>query len=369
MNIQFSCTQENLHRGLSLVSHVTSKASHLPILHNVLIEAKEDGVLLSATNLEIALRVHVRAKVDAQGSFTVPAQVIAQYVALLTDERVDITQEEKTLKIQSGMQKTKIHGEGSEEFPIIPAVEAVTSIVVSRQELDDAVRQVLVALSKDNTRTELTGIVFQFANQAITLASTDGHRLVERVITAPHQGEVRARILPGSTMQELSRILSFVKDEQVEMHIGENQIQFVVGDVELSTRVIEGVFPDYRQIMPTVHRTRVIVKKEVLVQAVKSSSLFSKSGIYDVNMHFSQEKQEVTLTTVNMQLGENVTKITAEIIGESNHTILNYRYLIDAVATMNGDVLCVDVIDNMSPVLVRPMGDQSYTYIIMPIRQ
>lgn len=369
MNIQFSCTKENLYRGLSLVSHITSKSTHLPILHNVLIEAKEDGVTLSATNLEIALRVHVRAKVDQTGSFTVPAQVITQYISLLTDERVDIEQEGKVLKVQSGSQKTKIHGEDATEFPIIPSVDSDQKVVVARQEIEYALRQASVAVSRDETRPELTGVYFQFKNQSIILAATDGYRLVERTITAPHTQEIRPRIIPGATIQELSRVLASVSDEQIDMVIGENQVRFSTGDMELSTRVIEGSFPDYVQIIPTTHRTRVSVPKEVILQAIKASSLFSKSGIYDVNLHFSVEKQEITSTTVNAQLGENITKVPAEVVGESNHTILNYRYFVDGLGTLTTDKITIDVIDNMSPVLIRPVGDQSYTYIIMPIRQ
>lgn len=369
MNLQFSCTKENLYRGLSLVSHITSKSTHLPILHNVLIEAKEDGVTLSATNLEIALRVRIRAKVDTQGSFTVPAQVITQYISLLTDERVDVEQEGKVLKVQSGSQKTKIHGEDASEFPIIPTVEAQQSLLVSRQDFEYALRQVSIAVSKDESRPELTGVFFQFLDQSLVLAATDGYRLVERSITAPHTQQIRSRIIPGSTIQELARILSVVTDEHVDMGMGENQLKFVTSDFELTTRVIEGSFPDYRQIIPTVHRTRISTPKDVIVQAIKASSLFSKSGIYDVNLHFSLEKQEITSTTMNTQLGENITKVPAEIVGESNHTILNYRYVMDGLSTLQAHTITMDVIDNTSPVVIRPIGDQSYTYIVMPIRQ
>ncbi len=369
--MKFSCTQENLNRGLVFVSHVASRNVHLPILHNVLVEAKEDGVHLSSTNLEIAIRVLVRGKVEETGALTIPAQVFASYVSLVSAERVDVEQEGNSLVIRAENQNTKMNGEAAAEFPIIPDVDRQTSFTVVAAELEEALRQTLVAVSKDESRPELTGILFSVDEKTLALASTDSYRLVERKMHIAKRPEKKwSAIIPAAALSELSRILPGAEGE-VAIYCTENQAMFVVADVELSTRLIEGAFPDYAQIIPQNQRTEAVVNRDALMKAIRAASLFSKSGIHDMSIHFSPEKQTITLTTVNNQLGENVSKVEAEITGDSNHAIYNHRYVFDALNTLTSESVDVLLIDNASPGVLRPHGEgrEEYVYIIMPIKQ
>jgi DNA polymerase-3 subunit beta len=369
--MKFSCTQENLNRGLVLVSHVASRNVNLPILHNVLVEAKDDGVYLSSTNLEIAIRVHVRGKVEEQGALTVPAQVFSSYVGLVNAERVDVSQEGNSLLVHAENQNTKMNGEAAAEFPIIPEVDRSSSFAVPAHELEEGLRQTLIAVSRDESRPELTGVLFSVEGKTLTLASTDSYRLAERKIHLGKEAEQkRVVIIPAVSLSELSRILSGVEGG-VLVYITENQALFVTPEVELTTRLIEGVFPDYVQIIPQTQRTESVLKRDKLVKAIKAASLFSKSGIHDINLHFSPEKQAVTLTTVNNQLGENVSKVEAEITGDSNHAIYNHRYVLDALNTLSAESVVLLLVDNVSPGVLRPHGEgrEDYTYIIMPIKQ
>lgn len=376
--MKFSCTQENLLRGLSLVSHVTSRNVNLPILHNILLRAQENGIELVATNLEMGIRVLVRGKVEAVGSFTVPAQVFLNYISLVTADRIDAELVGNDLCIQAGNQKTKIRGEGAQEFPLLPEIEKKHGISVETGVLKQALRQTLIAVSHDDSRPELTGVYCVAKENTFTLASTDSYRLAERSIptAAPVETE-RSVIIPASTLSELVRLLPD-GDERIELYLHDNQLLCTLNDMEMTSRLIEGVFPEYQAIIPTSEQTTVVVNREQLMQAVKAASLFSRSGIHDMNLHFSPEQKVITLTTVNNHVGENITKVDAEITGESNNTVFNFRYLLDGLASFSTADVSIHLLDNVHPGIFRPHGSaasaqsgvvQQYLYIIMPIKQ
>ncbi|PIW36632.1 MAG: DNA polymerase III subunit beta [Candidatus Kerfeldbacteria bacterium CG15_BIG_FIL_POST_REV_8_21_14_020_45_12] len=370
--MKFSCTQENLNRGLALVTHITGKNVNLPILHNVLVEAKDNAITLSATNLEIGIRVRLRGKVDEAGSFTVPAQVFASYVGLVSAEKVDVERADDGLNIQAGNQNTKIKGEEATEFPMIPEVVLENPISVPASELKMALAQTIVAVSHDDSRPELTGVYTQIEDHRVVFAATDSYRLAERALPIAGTHTERQIIVPGMAMQELVRVLPDDAGVDVRMYFSDSQALFMTDEVEITTRLIEGNYPDYRQIIPMEEKTKAVVDRYDLVKAVKAASLFSKSGIHDVNLQFSPDKQGVTLTTVNNQVGENVSKVNAEIVGDSNSIIFNHRYLLDGVQQVSTPQVVFYVVDGVSPGIIRPHGGDTasqYTYIIMPIKQ
>lgn len=372
--MKFSCTQENINHGLQLVSHIASKNVNLPILHNVLIEAKEDGVYMAATNLEMGMRVRIRGKVEETGSFTVPAHIFTNYVNLLTAERVDIFLEGNELFVSAGSQKTKIKGEKAEEFPLIPDVSGDGAIRIASQDCKEIMKQALMATSNDDSRPELTGVFFSVSGKELTVASTDSYRLVHAVkdlleaSSSPH-----SCIIPGTSISELIRVLP---DDDTELKIvtSDSQVKFETEQFMLTSRLIEGAFPDYQQIIPKEEHTTVIVDRETLVKAIKASSLFSKSGIHDINMHFSPEKKEITLTTVNNQVGENVTNVQAEITGDENNTVMNFRYVLDGLSHIRSAKVRGSFVDSNTPGVFRAVdADQqsrdTFVYIVMPIKQ
>lgn len=371
--MKFSCTQENLNRGLAIVTHITGKDANLPILHNVLITAKDEGIELAATNLEVGVRAVVRGKTEVAGAFTVPAQVFSSYVSLLQADRVDIERQEQNLAISAGNQETKIRGEEASEFPLIPSVERSQPLRLPVRECKQAFAQVALAASHDEARPELTAVLFKVVGNTVTVAATDSYRLAERVL--PFAGEAQPEksvLVPAGALAELVRMLPEKEDLELEITLSDTQAVFATNDLELTTRLIEGSFPDYRQIIPAAGRTEAILDRAAFVRGIKAASLFSKAGIHDVNLHFSPEKQVVTLTTVNAQLGENVTKVEGELSGESNNSIFNYRYLLDGLNAIATPKVKLSIIDNASPGVFRPHGEGeigSYLYIIMPIKQ
>ncbi|MDD5043720.1 MAG: DNA polymerase III subunit beta [Patescibacteria group bacterium] len=375
--MKLSCTQENLNQGLFVVGHIASKNTNLPILGNVLIEAKEGGVKLRATNLEIGVSCIIRGKVDEEGEFTVQSKVFSDYIALLPKEKVDLTLEDQELIVSCDNYHTKIKGVPAVDFPLIPQIDKKNPIICGVRELKEALAQVGFAVSLSNTRPEIGGIFFKVNDSQLILAATDSYRLAEKKIKLK-QGlnTENSVIIPSKTIQELSRILGGLKKEgeeesedNVEIYFGENQILFVYNGVEIISRLIEGQYPDYNQIVPKDFKTECFVGVADVANAVKTASLFARSGIYDVTLNFNPADDNVEVSAVNNQLGENKAKVVAKITGADNKIVLNYRYLLDGLNNLGKEEAKMELIDADNPCIIRPANTEGYLYIVMPIKQ
>jgi DNA polymerase-3 subunit beta len=386
--MRFSCTQENFSQGLAAVSHVASKNVNLPILNNILIKVEEGVIRLSTTNLEIGVSCTVRGKVEEEGTFTVPARVLADYVSLLPSEKVDVVLKDDQLDIQCNNYQTKIKGEAASEFPLIPQVNKQKPLVVEAGDFLKGLQQVVFATAMSETRPEISGVLLNFraSEKKLILAATDSYRLAEKRINLKQSGGNDRRIIvPTSALQELQRILSNlsrakdltneVEDNNLEIHLNDNQILFVYNNVELISRLVEGQYPDYTSIIPGNFHTQVIIAVSDLVKAVKSSSLFVKAGINDISLEFKPES-EIIVSSLNAQVGENVSHLEANITGDDNSVVLNYRYFLDGLQALDSSEVVMDIIDNNTPVVLKPVLpaaaegiDRDYLYLIMPIKQ
>jgi len=384
--MRFSCTQENLHLGLSIASHIANKNVNLPILGNVLMRCDDKGLKLLSTNLEIAVSCHVRGKVEVPGEFTVPSKLSSDYVALLPKERVDIVQDGNAVVISCGTYQTKVNGVSATEFPLIPTIEHQQTFTVKVAQLKKAISQTLFAVAPDESRPEISGVLFRFASGSggglsLTLAATDSYRLAEKTLPVTgslNSDEPLSIIVPSRTVAELTRILSLFKDavdrpEELNIVIGENQILFSYDTVELISRTIEGKYPDYRQLIPDHFETQVVLSKDDLMRAVKTTSLFSRNGLNDIHLEFAPDGK-VTVNATNSQTGEHTADLSGKTTGKQNNITVNYKYLLDGVSTMETDDVLIQMIDGVSPCLVRPRASEDstladYLYIVMPIRQ
>lgn len=382
--MKISCTQENLNQGLFVVSHIASKNTALPILNNVLIQAKDSTIKLSSTNLEIGVNCIIRGKVEQDGEFTVQSRLLADYVGLLPKQQVDLSvisgdkeEQNQVLGVSCKNNATKIKGQPATDFPLIPQIDKVKPYTLSCQGLRQAVSQVVFAVSINETRPEINGILFNFTDGRLILAATDSYRLAEKSVDLKSSGEAQQVIVPTRTLQELQRILGSFKDpasiseiEEIQIYVADNQILFTIGDIELISRLVEGQYPDYKQIIPQQSNTKATLNVAEFINATKTTSLFTRSGIYDVNLEFLPDKKEVTVSSANNQLGENISKLSSEVSGDNNSIVVNYRYLLDGLQNINTDQIEASVIDSNSPCVLKPKGkDSDYLYIIMPIKQ
>ena len=370
--MKFSCLQENLSQGLNICAHLagTSKTS-LPILNNTLLTAQKGFLRISSTNLEIAIETKIRAKIEKEGKITVPAQLFNNYIDLLSNEALNFETNKDEISIKSKKQSAKIKGISSEEFPIIPLVETKEKILIEGATLKDALEKIIFSISSSEVRAELSGALFSFnkpeANK-LTIVGTDSYRLTEKEISiknAPFK-TVKNLIVPVKTLQEVLRV---IKDkEDVEICLSENQILFIYKETEIISRVINGEYPDYKQTIPQAIKTRVIIKKEEFLRTVKAASFFTKLGINDINLKFLAKENQVIVSSLNSQVGENKAILSAEVIGENNEIVFNYRYLIDGLTSLSGDEVSLEIVNDDTPGLIRSTTDKHYLYLIMPIK-
>ncbi|MFA6429511.1 MAG: DNA polymerase III subunit beta [Patescibacteria group bacterium] len=376
--MNFACTQENLLQGLSLVGHITGKNVNLPILSNVLLKTEEGSLKLCTTNLEMAVSALVRGRVEAPGEFTVPAKLLLDYVTLLSPGKVELRLDGDALEIKADGKVTKIKGMSASEFPLIPKLTKETGYKLDASVLRQAIGQVAFAVSMSESRPELSGVACYFQQEGsadqLIMAATDSYRLSERSVPLVNGSATVATkcIVPARAIQEVARALSAYKDEvntpeQAEWAMAESQFVVTYGNVELVSRLIEGSFPDYKQIIPTQFHTTCKVDRGELAKAIRAASLFSKQGLYDV--HLEIDAETLTVSSADMGTGTHTTSLKAEVEGPVNKVTLNFKYVNDGLSIMSSEKVVLKLIDGMNPVVITPTESTGFQYVVMPIRQ
>ena len=378
--MKFSCTKDNLFLGLAATSHLTGKVVHLPILNNTLLQVDKKGIRLTTTNLEMAVVCTIRGKVDEEGEFTIPSKLLFDYVNLLPNERVDLERNDLVLDISCEDNQTQIQGLGASEFPLVPPVAGENVFDLDASEFRQALSQVLFAVASNESRAELSGVAFRFGvdenkKHTLTLAATDSYRLAEKtlVLDTGLGSELVETIIPARTLSEVSRILGLFRDDidaekRLQIRLSESQIVFKHGPVELTSRTINGSYPDYRQIIPATFKTEATIKREEFIKAVKTASLFSRTGLFDVTISIDPA-DGITVSANDTARGKNTARTEALVRGELNKITVNSRYLLDGLQAIDTEEVIFGVNDGANPCLVRPKDKGGYLYLVMPIKQ
>lgn len=368
--MKFSCTKENLNKGLTAVGHIATKQTNLPILQNVLLQAKAGQITLFTTNLEIGIRSSSRGKIDEEGDFTLPAQLFSNYINLLPSERIDCILQGNELKITSDQQQTSIKGEVASEFPLFPEIDKANTYTIERLAFMNGLRQVLVAAALDDTRPEIAGVFFHINTTTLILAATDSYRLAEKQLTLLTATDKEIKIIvPAYSAQELLRILELNDSAQITLVITEHQLACLANEMEFVSRLVEGNFPEYQQIITKQGNTTIVLPVKQLIKAVKGAALFSRNGINDITMIVQPSNNTIEIKATNVQLGDNSALVPATITGAEVAVTFNYRYLLDGLQQISSSQVKCILTDGTSPVGLFPDDQQKYSYIIMPIKQ
>ncbi len=378
--MKFACTQENLAQGLAMVGHVTGKNVNLPVLGNVLLKVEQGGLKLSATNLEVAINCSVRGKVDLEGEYSVPAKLFQDYVSLLPSGKIEMELKEEGLEVRANDQETIMKGLPASEFPLLPKLTNEEGYRLQAADLKRALSQAVFAASASESRPELTGVAcfFQMVDGAMqaVFAATDSYRLAERkMAVVSGNGKEGRMIVPSRSMLEIARILSSYHDDlgsadEVVWSNNDNQLVVTYGGVELVTRLIDGAFPPYQEIVPKVFKTEAVLPRVELQKAVRAASLFSRQGMFDVHFSFDPSTGACDVRSADQGTGKTKSSVKGAIIGEANSVTLNFRYLNDGLAALGTDMVKLQIIDASNPVLLLPEGStEAYRYLVMPIRQ
>lgn len=367
--MKFTCTQENLLRGLTQVGHVAGRSTTLPILKNILITAATEGITLAATNLEIGVTTHIRGKVEVAGTLTVQARVLMDYVSLLPSGNISISLEGGDIFVVSEGSKTTLKSLPTEDFPVIPKVTDGVRLTLPTTQLKTALTQTNFAVAADDARPEISGVLFHLHNTELTLAATDSYRLSEVRIPLTVAKEEQHVIVPSRSLSELVRLLPDGGDAQ--LIISENQVSVQVDDLEFITRLIEGQFPDYAQIIPASFSSNLTIETTTFMKTIRQVSLFCRSGINDVTVQYGSGV--VKLSAANAQVGASDVELPANVSGKDGSIVFNWRFLLDGLAVVNSEDVVLQLNDEKGPGLlipVKPKKDQPpFRYLIMPIRQ
>ncbi len=369
--VKLSLMQENLARGLQVVGRAVSSRATLPVLSNVLLRTEDAGLKLTTTNLEIGITSWVPGKIDSDGSLTVPARLFADIVnSLPPGERVDLeTDGADSLRIRSGRFRAHIKGIDADEFPAIPAAGERPTTRVSQKVLKAALGEVAFAAASDESRPILTGVLTRFTGDRMTLAAADNYRIAVKTIDVMDPVEDRALVVPARSYTELARILADTDDPvDVVLAPSKNQVLFHVDGIDLVTRLVDGQFPNYQQVLPTSHSTRAVVDREDLLKATRLSALIASSSANVVKLTVPAEGASTVAVSANAEIGDNEGEIEATVEGEGMSIAFNARFLAEVLQNVDADQLALEFNGALSPGVFRPIGDPDYVHVIMPVR-
>jgi DNA polymerase-3 subunit beta len=365
--MELSVTQENLARALSAVGRVASSKTQLPILSNILLRTDNNRLLIAATNLEIATTQHIGAKIAKPGAITVPARLVSEFISSLPKGTVELKVEHDHLMIKAGSYTSTINGVVADDFPELPTIDETSSIQYSikADDFKQAVSQTIITSSSDSTRPVLTGVYWHSFEGSLYLAATDGYRLSERRLVET-KSDVSA-IIPTTTLQEVLRTLDDTTEE-VELLFDETQVRFRAGEAEVMSRLIDGNFPDYRQLIPKESETSITLDKSEFVRITKIAGLFARESGGSVTLTADSDKSTLAIHSIASQLGENTSESAAEVSGDGQVT-LNSRYLSEALGVIDGTPVTFRFSGKLAPCVLTATGDDTnYLHIIMPLK-
>jgi DNA polymerase-3 subunit beta len=368
--------QENLARGLGIVSRAVSPRSTLPVLANILIATDEGRLRLSATNLEMGITCWIAARIEDEGSTTVPARTLADLVNTLPGDQVALNLDSatQTLNVRSGTSTNDIKGIDAQEFPPMPVPDMDGAVQLNVVDFKDMIHQVAFAASTDEARPVLMGVLVTVDGDQITMAAADGFRLSVRsaTLSAPAPQPVNI-IVPARALSELARIASDA-DESISMVVpkGRGQVVFRVKDAELVSQLIDGTFPDYQQIIPRSYKSRTLVSTASLLKACKQAEIFAREGsnVARLDIKAAQgemEPSEVEISATSEETGKNETIVEATVDGSGVLIAFNVKYLREALEVVNTPNVALETSAANAPGVVRPVGEDDFIHVIMPM--
>jgi DNA polymerase-3 subunit beta len=369
--VKLSVMQENLARGLQVVSRAVSARSTLPVLNNVLLRTEDGGLKLTATNLEIGMTYWVPGKIDTDGAMTVPARLLADIVAgLPANERVDLElQAKETLHIKAGRFETHIKGIDAEEFPAIPTGGERPTTRIPQNVLREALGDVTFAAASDEARPILTGVLAKFEGDTLTLAAADNYRIAVKTLTVLDPVEETSVVIPARSLQELGRILSDTSDPvDVILSHSRNQILFHIEGIDLISRLIDGQFPNYQQVLPKGFTTKATVDREQLLKAVRLASLIASSSANIVKLQVGKDAEIGLTVSAAADIGDNKSEVEATVEGDGTTIAFNARYLIDVLTNVDVDQFTLELNGPLSPGVLKPVSDRHYVHVVMPVK-
>jgi DNA polymerase III subunit beta len=373
--VKLSCLQENLTWGLGIVGRAVATRTTLPITNNIMLETDQSRLKLIATNLEMAVSCWIGAKIEEDGTITVPAKLLTEFINSLPKDKVDVTMtpKTKTLSVRCARYEARISGMDSKDFPPIPSVDQGINTTVDVEALRQAITQVVFAAASEESRPVLTGIDAKFDGSMLTLAAADGFRLaVYKVTLAKPVNQKIEVIIPSKTLAELNRMMAD-QEEPVEITINPNksQVLFKLKNIELVSQLIQGTFPQYEQLIPASSGTKATVDVAEFLRATRTAAIFARDGTGIVRLIVAPGGEltpgKMTISARSEEIGDDQGEIDAIVQGNDAKIAFNGKYLADVLSVIKEAQVTLDTSSPSSPGVIRPVGSENYVHVVMPM--
>jgi len=383
------CTREKFKKAIFNLERVVSKQNTLPILNNILFETEKGIFKLSATNLEIGVIIKISAKIEKEGKITIPAKLIGNFIANLPslgENNITLEAVDQSLKIKSGYFKATIKGLPADDFPLIPQKTSDFLINIPSFIFKKAITKIITCVGYNETRQELTGVNMILNPQGVFLAATDSFRLAESQLKLNNENInkeayemfIKSKnniIIPSATLLELSRIIQNEAEEgAIKITIENSQIFFDLEGIKIVSRLINGKYPEYKNIIPKEFKTTIQGEKELIQGVVKMASVFTSGRSGEVGIKINSDEKKVVFEARSVEIGENSSELKLEITGPSQEIIFNSKYLLEGLNTLNTPRIALLINSGSSPAALKEVNmeketlGEDYIYIIMPIK-
>jgi len=366
MNIE--CIKEKLVYAIAKAERVTGKNITLPVLSCVLLDAHDSNLTIKATNLDIGIEITIPVKINKPGKIAVSGAVLHNFISNITnDKNVTLEVVEGNLKVYTKHSESLIKAFPTDDFPNIPKVESSTPFTFNVPQLVKGLKSVMYSASVSTIRPVLSSILLVSDEDSVVFVATDSFRLSEKKVAVKKHKEFNQILIPFKNVSEIIRTLEDLKDD-VDVYLNDNQIAFAYQDLYITSRVIDGNFPDYKQIIPKETKTEVVLLKQDFISSMRISNIFSDK-FSQVTFHIEPMKKSFKITTKNMDVGENVNNLDAVIKGNELVVSFNYKYIIDCFQAIDSDSISLSFFDATRAMTVRGVGDKSFLYLVMPMNK
>ncbi len=364
--MRFICTQKNLLNSISIVQKSVSSKTTLPILKGIYLEATMNQLKLIGTDLEIGIESIIEAEVQKEGSIVIDARLFSEIIRKLPDSSVEISIEENNqVLIKCKSTEFNILSQNATDYPELPVIEEEQTYEIPQELFRNMIRQTVFATSQDESRPILTGVLVEIEDERLNMVALDGYRLALR------RGKIKAQdtykvVIPAKTLNEISRIMNMDEDEPIKIALTDNHGLFTIGNTKLVSRLLEGEFINYNQILPKEYKSRIKVNTKSFLNSIERASLLGREGKSNlVKFTISDDKM---IITSNSELGNVYEEVEIELEGNDLEIAFNSKYFIEALKVIEDDEIFLDLTSNISPGIIKTVHNDNHVYLILPVR-
>ena len=363
--MQLNIDQRELSKAINIVQKGISSKTTLPILSGILLKAKDNTLTLTGTDLEIGIETSVECNILKEGNIIIASRLFGEIIKKLPDLPVDIEVDSKqNIHIRCGLSKFNIQGQTSEEYPRLPQIDQEDFFELAKDLLKNMIRQTIFATAQDETRPILTGALLEIVEGKISLVALDGYRLALKSSNVNYSKNIKI-VIPAKTLNEVNKILED-DDSDVKIACTESHIIFILNDTIITSRLLEGQFLNYKDIIRNDYKTRVRVKAQDIKDSIERASLLAREGKNNlVTLDFSDDKLAITS---NSEIGDVYEEIPIKLDGEDIKIAFNSKYILEGIRIIDSSEITMDLVSSVNPCIIKPSDDENYTYLILPVR-